>query len=69
VVLYSPAPDMKIGIVGVVDPCSGSTVIAKALASAPAGSGGSTTVALPWASGLKTPAGIGAPVVGINQSS
>jgi hypothetical protein len=49
------------GIVGVIDPPSGSTVIAKAFACTFAGSGGFTTVALPRALGLKTPAGIGAP--------
>ena len=37
--------------------------------SAPAGSGGFTTLALPWASGLNTPAGIGAPFAGISHSS
>ena len=37
---YSPAPVITIGIVGVADPCSGSTVIANALASTPAGKGG-----------------------------
>jgi hypothetical protein len=47
-------------MVGEVAPASFSTVMAKALASAPAGSGGFTAVALPCASGLKTPAGIGA---------
>jgi hypothetical protein len=57
------------GIVGVADPFSGSIVIAKALASAPAGSGGLITVALPGESGLKTPAGIDAPAFGISQSS
>lgn len=44
---YSPAPIITIGMVGVADPCSGSTVIAKALASAPVGNGGCITVALP----------------------
>ena len=66
---YSPAPSITIGMVGVVDPASGSTVMANALASAPAGSGGLTTVALPRASGWKTPAGIGAPCLGISHSS
>src|SRR5438552_12093773 len=41
---YSPAPIITIGIVGVDDPCSGSTVIANAFASTPAGSGGLITV-------------------------
>ena len=45
--LYSPAPTITIGMVGVEEPASGSTVMAKALASVPAGSGGLTTVALP----------------------
>jgi len=44
---YSPAPIITIGIVGVDDPCSGSTVIANAFASTPAGKGGLITVALP----------------------
>jgi hypothetical protein len=35
------------GIVGADEPLSGSTVIAKALASTPLGSGGLITVALP----------------------
>jgi hypothetical protein len=66
---YTPAPIMTIGIVGVDDPLSGSTVIAKVFASTPAGSGGWMTCALPRASGLKTPAGMGAPLVGINHNS
>jgi hypothetical protein len=44
---YSPAPIITIGIVGVGDPTSFSTVIANALASTPAGSEGFTTLALP----------------------
>ena len=55
---------MMMAEVGAADPASGSTVIANALASTPGGSGGFTTVALPWESGLKTPAGIGEPVRG-----
>ena len=66
---YSPAPVITIGIVGVTDPASGSMVIANAFASTPGGSGGLTTVALPRAFGLNTPAGIGAPWVGINHNS
>src|SRR5260370_37817129 len=56
-------------MVGVVEPCSGSIVIAKALASAPAGSGGLMSTAPPRAAGLKTPAGMGAPCIGISHSS
>src|SRR5438477_2812244 len=66
---YPPEPIITIGMVGVVEPCSGSMVMAKALASTPAGSGGLTTTALPRVSGLKTPAGIGAPCLGMSQSS
>ena len=66
---YSPAPNMMGCEVGAGDPCSGSTVIANALASVRGGRGGLSTVALPCASGLNNPAGIGAPVVGINHSS
>jgi hypothetical protein len=44
---YSPAPIIRMGIVGADEPLSGSTVIAKALASTPLGSGGFITVALP----------------------
>jgi hypothetical protein len=44
---YSPAPIITIGIVGVAAPASFSTVIAKALASTPSGSGGFTMLALP----------------------
>src|SRR6266849_10010859 len=66
---YSPAPIIRMGIVGTEEPLSGSTVIAKALASTPVGSGGLITVALPCASGLKIPAGIGAPLIGISHSS
>jgi hypothetical protein len=39
--VYAP-PIMTIGMVGVVDPCSGSMVMAKALASTPGGNGGLT---------------------------
>jgi hypothetical protein len=67
--LYSPAPIIRIGIVGTGEPFCGSTVIANAFASTPTGSGGLITVALPCASGLKTPAGIGAPWVGISHNS
>src|SRR5579862_9090576 len=66
---YSPAPIIRMGVVGVAEPDSFSTVMAKALASAPEGSGGLTTVALPCASGLNTPAGMGAPCDGISQNS
>src|SRR6266852_6618533 len=69
VVRYSPAPTIMIDDVGAAEPASGSTVMAKALASTPAGRGGLITVALPWASGLKRPAGMGAPLVGISHSS
>ncbi len=60
--VYSPAPTITIGIVGTNDPCSGSTVIANVLASTPGGNCGLITVALPWTSGLNTPAGISATV-------
>jgi hypothetical protein len=62
-------PIIRMGIVGTEEPLFGSTVIAKALASTPVGSGGLITVALPCASGLKIPAGIGAPLIGISYSS
>ena len=64
-----PEPIITIGIVGVVLPCSGSIVTAKALASTLTGNGGLITMPPPRASGLNTPAGIGAPSVGISQSS
>src|SRR5215469_3610845 len=63
-----PEPIITIGMVGVVLPCSGSIVIAKALASTSIGSGGFMTVAPPRASGLNTPAGMGAPCIGMSQS-
>ena len=66
---YSPAPIITIGMVGVAAPASFSTVIANALASTPPGSGGFTRLALPWASGLNNPAGIGAPFAGISHNS
>src|SRR5258708_38098717 len=52
------------GIVGVVATASFSLVIASALDPTPAGNGGFTTLALPWESGLNTPAGMGSPSVG-----
>src|SRR5579863_2372378 len=66
---YSPVPIITIGMVGVVAPDSFSTVMANALASIPAGSGGFTTVAFPRASGLNMPAGTGAPCIGISHNS
>jgi hypothetical protein len=66
---YSPVPIMTTGMVGAVAPDSFSTVIANALASVFGGRGGLTTVALPRASGLKTPAGIGASWARISHSS
>ena len=53
------------GMVGVGDPASGSIVTAKAFASVPVVMGGLITIALPWASGLNIPAGMGAPFMGI----
>ena len=50
--------------VGAGEPAAGSIVIANVLASIPAGRGGFTTVALPWGSGRKRPAAIGAPLAG-----
>lgn len=44
---YPPAPIIKIGIVGVADPCSGSIVTANAFASRPIGNGGFITIAPP----------------------
>src|SRR5215470_10072639 len=55
--------------VGADEPASGSTVMAKVLASTPAGRGGLITAALPRAFGLKIPAGMGAPLVGISHNS
>ena len=59
-----------IGAVGVSDPSARSMVTPKAFAGTPVGSGGNTTLALPVASGLNVPAGIGAlPFAGITHSS
>jgi len=66
---YSPAPIIRMGVVGAAAPASAFTVIANALASVPAGSGGFTTLPLPCASGLNTPAGMGFPRVGISHNS
>jgi hypothetical protein len=44
---HSPAPVISIGLVGVADPPSFSTVMANALASVPGGRGGLTTLPLP----------------------
>src|ERR1035438_3717438 len=68
---HSPAaPTSKIGAVGVFAPSARSTVTPNALAGTPAGSSGKITLALPVASGWKTPAGIGAfPFAGITHSS
>jgi hypothetical protein len=56
--------------VGAADPASGSTVMAKVLASRPAGNGGLITVAVPRVFGLNVPAGIGPSLpVGINHNS
>ena len=61
---------MTMGMVGVGEPDSGSMVMAKPLASMPAGSGGSMREALPRSSGRNIPAGIGAaPDMGRSQSS
>lgn len=66
---YSPIP-IIIGVdVGAAEPASGSIVIAKVLASTPVGSGGLITAAVPCVFGLKIPAGMGAPLVGINHNS
>ena len=54
-------------MVGVCEPPSSSRVMPKALATRPAGSCGRTTLALPWASGWKVPAGTGRLTVGGNQ--
>src|SRR5580693_1004716 len=66
---YPRVPTMIGCVVGADDPCSGSTVIAKVLASTPGGRGGRTTAALPFESGRNNPAGMGAPLVGINHNS
>jgi hypothetical protein len=67
--LHHP-PASRMGMVGVVLPDSGSIVIANALACKSFGKVGISTLALPRASGLKTPTGIGgAPLVGNSQSS
>ena len=55
--------------VGAAEPMSGSTVTANVLASTSAGKGGFINVALPFESGLNIPAGMGAPEVGMSQSS
>lgn len=55
--------------VGAEDPASGSIVIAKVLASNPVRSGALVIVAVPRALGLNSPAGTGAPLVGINHNS
>src|SRR5664279_2990720 len=63
---YAPAgtaPISMIGEVGLSEPSSFSTVIAKALASTPAGIFWSIMTALPCSSGLKTPAAMGAPCI------
>src|ERR1035437_7485077 len=70
---YSPevgtAPTRTIGAVGVADPSAFSIVTPNAFAGTPLGSGGNTTLALPAASGLKSPAGIGAcPLAGITHN-
>jgi hypothetical protein len=44
---YSPVPIIRTGDVATGEPASFSTVMAKALASVPAGNGGFTTVAFP----------------------
>ena len=57
-------------MVGESAPLAFSIVTPNALAAMPAGSGGSTSVAVPTESGRKTPAGTGAlPFAGITQSS
>jgi len=55
--------------VGALEPASGSTVMAKVLASIPAGNGGLITAALPCAFGRNIPAGMGAPLAGISHNS
>ena len=58
------------GAVGVSEPSARSMVTPKALAGTPVGSGGNTKLALPVASGLNVPAGMGAlPLAGITHSS
>lgn len=66
---YPPVPTIIGCEVGAGDPVSGSTVMANALASTPVGSGGLITCALPRAFGLKRPAEIGVPLVGISHNS
>ncbi len=63
-------PESTIGKVGVAAPGSFSTVTANPLAGTARANGADTSVALPCASGLKVPAGIGcAPLAGNNHSS
>ena len=62
-------PISMIGEVGLSEPSAFSTVMANALAMTPSGMGWSIIMALPCSSGLKTPAGIGAPFMGIIHSS
>src|SRR5271157_2863696 len=72
IAVYPPAvtsPINMIGEVGLSEPASFSTVIANALASTPSGMGWSIMIALPCSSGLKTPAGMGAPFMGMIHSS
>src|ERR1017187_835935 len=64
------APARMIGVVGHGDPSALSMVTPNAFASTPTGNCGNTRLALPVASGQKSPAGIGAfPFAGITQSS
>src|SRR4051812_21498022 len=68
--LAGTAPARMIGAVGVAEPSAFSIVTPNAFAGTPLGKVGSRTLALPDASGLKSPAGIGAcPLAGITQSS
>src|SRR5580658_9778769 len=64
---YSPIN--TIGEVGLSEPSSFSSVMANALASTPSGILWSIIIALPCSSGLKTPAAIGAPCMGMTHSS
>ena len=58
------------GGVGDSEPPSGSMVTPKALAATPRGRSGMMTLALPWSSGWKVPAEMGAlPSAGMTQSS
>ena len=71
---YSPeadavAPERMIGAVGESEPSAFSMVTPNALAGIPLGSGGRTTLAVPAASGLNNPAGIGLPLTGMTHSS